>query len=101
MENEDFADPEKRKSWIREKGLTVFSLWSSDHPATEIDLFVEEQISFKEAYKASVRLKVSEGIEATVIGLNDLITLKKRAGRMKDLDDIEKLSDLSEAGDHD
>lgn len=98
---EDFADPEKRKSWIREKGLTVFSLWSSDHPATEIDLFVEEQISFKEAYKASIRLKVSEGIEATVIGLDDLITLKKRAGRTRDLDDIEKLSDLSEDGDHD
>jgi len=37
----DFADPEKRRTWFREKGLTVFSVFSDEHPATEIDLFVE------------------------------------------------------------
>lgn len=97
---EDFVDPAKRYTWIREKGLTVFSLWSPDHPATEIDLFVEEPIPFEEAYKASIRLEVAGGIEATVIGLDDLIALKRKAGRTKDLDDIDKLNVLrQDAGD--
>ena len=38
---EDFIDSDKRSAWTREKGLTVFSLYSPDHAATEIDLFVE------------------------------------------------------------
>ena len=98
---EDFVDPAKRYSWIREKGLTVFSLWSPDHPATEIDLFVEEPVPFEEAYKACTRLEVAEGIEATVVGLDDLIVLKRKAGRTRDLDDIEKLDVLRQEGDDD
>ena len=94
---EEFADPEKRGQWVREKGLTVFSLWSPDHSATEIDLFIEEPIAFEEAYQRRMQLKVTEGVEATIIGLDDLITLKKRAGRARDLHDVEKLSAIREA----
>jgi len=95
---EEFADPGKREQWVREKGLTVFSLWSPDHPATEIDLFVEEPLVFEEAYQRRVRFKVIEGVEATIIGLDDLIALKKRAGRTQDLHDIEKLRAIREGG---
>ena len=35
---EAFADPDQRARWVKEKGLTVFSLWSRDHGATEVDL---------------------------------------------------------------
>ena len=42
----DFADPEKRRSWIDEKGLMIFSLCSPAAPGTEIDLFVEEPFEF-------------------------------------------------------
>jgi len=31
-----------RRSWIADKGLTAFSLWSPDHPATEIDIFISD-----------------------------------------------------------
>ena len=100
VELEDFVHLENRNIWAREKGMTVFSLWSPDHPATEIDLFVEEPIPFEEAYKRSMLVDVAEGIEATVIGLDDLITLKRRAGRTKDIDDIEKLTLLGKQADH-
>src|SRR5262245_43586269 len=30
---EDYADPAKRTSWMRDKGLTVFSVFSDQHPA--------------------------------------------------------------------
>jgi predicted nucleotidyltransferase len=93
---DEFADPAKRERWIREKGLTVFSLWSPDHAATEIDLFVEEPVAFEEAYPRRMELKVTEGVEVNIIGLDDLITLKKRAGRAQDLHDIEKLNAIRE-----
>jgi hypothetical protein len=91
VEIEEFVDPGKRDQWIREKGLTVFSLWSPDHIATEIDLFVEEPIAFEEAYKRRMYFKIAEGVEASFIGLDDLIALKKRAGRTQDFYDIERL----------
>ena len=97
VELEEFANLEKRRQWVREKGLTVFSLWSPDHGATEIDLFVEEPIAFEEAYARRVELKVTEGVEAAVIGLDDLIALKRLAGRAQDLHDIEKLTAIRES----
>ena len=81
--------------------MTVFSLWSPKHPATEVDLFVEEPIPFEEAYERSARFRVAEGIEVTVVGLEDLIALKEQAGRTRDLDDIEKLMALKEELHHD
>ncbi|MFC1868091.1 DUF6036 family nucleotidyltransferase [Thermodesulfobacteriota bacterium] len=96
----DFIDSEKRKLWVREKGLAVFSMWNSDHPATEVDLFIEAPMPFEKAYSTSMRFEVAEGVEATVIGLHDLILLKKKAGRAKDLDDIEKLNALIEDSKH-
>jgi len=84
----DFEDPEKRRSWIREKGLTVFSLSSKDHPATEIDLFVEPPFEFDLAYARSVRMEVGPGTTASFVGRMDLIDMKRRAGRPQDLSDI-------------
>src|SRR5438477_184989 len=37
-----FADAAARQTWIRDKGLTVFSLWSTTQPDLEVDLFVSE-----------------------------------------------------------
>jgi hypothetical protein len=50
-----FADPEQRAEWVRTKGLTVFSLWSSELTMTEIDLFVADPIPFEEAWPRRLR----------------------------------------------
>lgn len=86
----DFADAAKRREWIEDKGLTVFSLWSPQFPLTEIDCFVAEPFPFAEAYGRALSVPIA-GIEVWVVGLVDLISLKRIAGRPKDLDDIEKL----------
>ena len=91
---EEFAEPAKRAQWVREKGLTVFSLFSAEHPATEVDLFVESPFDFEQAYRASARMEVAPGISATFIGLPDLLYLKQQAGRAQDLLDIDKLKAL-------
>jgi hypothetical protein len=90
---EDFADRETREAWIREKGLTVFSLWSPAHPTLEIDLLVSEPFDFETVYARALRVPL-ESIEATVIALEDLIALKKQVGRPRDQEDVAALEVL-------
>lgn len=79
---------------MREKNLTVFSLYSPQHALTEIDLFVEPPLDVETAYRDAVRQEVAPGVAATFIGLQDLRRLKQRAGRPQDLLDLEKLKSL-------
>lgn len=97
---EEFADEEKRSAWIRDKGLTVFSMYSDLHPATEVDLFVKDPLGFDEAYGRAVTMEVASGIEATIVSLEDLLRLKRAAGRPEDHSDIEVLEQL-QRGEHD
>jgi len=90
---ESFADKASRRSWIETKGLTVFSLWSPSHPLTAVDIFVEEPFPFEEAYSRSLRADLGD-ISVQVVSLEDLIALKRAAGRPKDLQDIEVLKSL-------
>jgi hypothetical protein len=91
---EEFADPEKRARWIQEKGLTVFSLFSDRHPATEIDLFVEPPFDFDSTYARARRFELAPGLQATFVGLSDLLDMKRTAGRPQDQQDLEALLTL-------
>ena len=95
---ESFADEKVRKQWLHEKQLTVFSMWSSTRPDLEIDLFVEEPFDFDEAYARALRVPL-ERIEITLVSLDDLLALKRRAGRALDHQDVAALESLrSQAG---
>jgi len=77
-----FADPAQRAQWVADKGLTVFSLWSADHSATEVDLFVEEPLDFAAAYDAAVTLEIGPDVVASFASLDDLIDeTSRRASR--------------------
>ena len=77
---EEFADSEKRAQWVREKGLTVFSLYSPVHPATEVDVFVEAPFDFDVAYRRAGRVEVADGVAATFVGLEDLLSPEEASG---------------------
>jgi hypothetical protein len=85
-----FSDPETRQRWIDEKGLTVFSLWSPDHPATDVDLFVREPFPFDAAWCRATIADLGD-VKVPVASIEDLIALKRVAGRPKDLEDIRVL----------
>jgi hypothetical protein len=87
---DDFMDPEKRRIWIEEKNLMVLSLWNPDMPATGVNLFVEAPFSFDEVY-ARALITDEEACTVSVIGLDDLIELKKNAGRQQDQLDVAAL----------
>jgi hypothetical protein len=90
-----FADASARQALIDDKGLIVFSLWSPTSPGTEVDLFAKEPFAFAETYTRAVRVEL-EGIIVPVIGLPDLIALKRAAGRSKDLEDAQALTAILE-----
>lgn len=90
-----FADPEVRERWLREKNMTVFSLWHPEHPGFAVDLFVQEPFDFDAVYQRALRVPL-QGVEATVLSRDDLMAMKRAAGRARDLEDIAALSDLPE-----
>lgn len=95
VELEDFADERRRQGWIREKGMKVFSLFSDRQPLTEVDIFVECPLDFARAWDRRLETEAAPGIVARFLGLDDLLDLKRRAGRPQDLADIRQLEELS------
>lgn len=97
VEFADFADPVKRRLWAREKGLTVFSVFSPGHRATEVDLFLETPFDFERAYTRGARFQLADGVAGTFVGLEDLIEMKRAAARPQDLEDVESLRSLRDS----
>lgn len=69
----------------------VWDVFTFGVPPVAIDLMIKlEGFSFQEIYERSVVFK-DEDLEIRVIHKNDLIAAKQKAGRPKDLDDLENL----------
>jgi hypothetical protein len=91
---EEFIDGSKRREWAQQKNMSVFSLFSDNHPATEIDLFLDSPIDFDAAYQRAFRQEVSPEVAANFCSFEDLIELKTLSGRPEDRADIETLKQL-------
>jgi hypothetical protein len=79
--------------------MTVFSLFSNAHRATEIDLFLASPIDFGAAWGRRVQKEVVAGVEAIFPSLNDLIALKELTGRTRDHEDVKALRSLHRSSD--
>ncbi|MBF8258897.1 MAG: hypothetical protein HW377_1271, partial [Actinobacteria bacterium] len=89
---EAMADAAIRRGWKEEKNMLVLSFRSQARPALAIDVFIDEPISFEEAYSRRKRFHAGEGeIEIPAVCEADLITMKEQAGRQQDLSDVEAL----------
>ena len=88
-----FVDADERRRWADEKGLVALSLWNPSLPLAEIDLFVQEPFVFDDCYARSVTLELG-GSRVRVLGREDLVAMKRAAGRPKDLDDALALEAL-------
>lgn len=89
----EFAEPERRKEWIEQKGMRVFSFWSDRFRDTPIDLFVEEPVPFPELSENAVRISLGD-LEVRVASVPHLVRMKRAAGRVQDLEDIRALEEL-------
>lgn len=87
---EMFADPVVREEWLQEKHMRAFSLVDPANPMRVVDLLLKPEIPFEELLARSQEAFVG-GTSVRVASLDDLITLKRHAGRPQDLVDIEEL----------
>jgi predicted nucleotidyltransferase len=90
---EELADPKKRKEWIEEKNMLVFSVHNPKDPLEHIDVMIHHGKNFDKFYKNHVKMRL-ENTFLPVISLADLIKLKKEAGRGRDKVDIEFLNKI-------
>lgn len=96
---QQFADAAKRKEWIEQKGMTVFSFHNPSRPMLTVDVFVQHPIPFADLYARAEQMEIG-GIPVYISCIEDLIALKQKAGRPQDLIDIENLRRIQEKRGH-
>jgi hypothetical protein len=85
----DFADPEIRERWVRERGAVVFTM-TDPSGRRAVDLFTRNPIPFPELWSGSVEVELAD-TAVRIASIPDLIRLKRLAGRPIDRLDIESL----------
>ena len=90
----EFADEKKRELWRREKGMLVLQFWSDEHRRTQVDVFVREPFDFDREHATAPHHEITPGVIARVVGWDTLIQMKKEAGRLKDLADLDMLEKI-------
>ncbi len=90
----EFADPQTRETWIRDKRMIVFQLHSEQHRDTRIDLFVTEPFNFDYEYDHALVGTLVPGLPLRFVRIETLIRMKETAGREKDKEDVRQLKKL-------
>ncbi len=87
---ESFADRPTRQKWVREKGMRVLEFYSDAHKETCVDVFAEEPFPFDDEYARALVKDMGEE-EVRFVSLVSLMKMKRAAGRLKDMADIDDL----------
>lgn len=86
----DFAKESIRDVWVEEKGMQVFTMVDRANPRLVVDLFVRRPIDFDALWSRAETIEL-EGVPVHVAAIEDLIAMKRAAGRAQDLDDVRHL----------
>lgn len=90
----DFANPEIREGWIRDKGMMVFQMYNDKLHFT-VDVFVKYPVDFDELWGQATPVELSAST-VRIASIDHLIQMKREAGRPQDFSDIEMLGKLKE-----
>jgi len=83
-------DPEVRRVWTEEKHLIAFPFHDPARPFVSVDLLIQLPLGFDGLWERRTTLNVA-GEVVPVMGIDDLIALKRAAGREQDLADVRAL----------
>jgi hypothetical protein len=89
---ERIRDVEQVRRWQDEKGMLALNFRTPDGN-TEVDLLVSESSRFDALRNSAVTVTV-DGRTFYVASIDDLIAMKRQAGRPQDLLDIAQLQDI-------
>lgn len=84
---EEFLNPATRARWKKEKGMLAFTFINPKDPLENVDVLVEAPMTFVSAFKNKKYFRV-KNVMISVISRKDLILMKRKAGRVQDLQDI-------------
>jgi hypothetical protein len=96
---DDFIDAEKRKGWIDEKDMVVYSLYDAKNPFFLLDIFVEEPFNFDEVYEERKRIEFENTI-IPLVPIRVLIAMKEKSDRPQDKADTFYLKKILEDWQH-
>ncbi len=91
---ENLLIDDKRKAWIEEKNMMVFSLMSEQYKLIPINIFITESFNFEEEYQRAEWIEIKEGLIAPFVRIEQLIKMKEESDRSKDKTDLEKLVEI-------
>lgn len=97
---DDFVDAEKRAEWVRDKRMTVFSLYDAENPFFLVDVFVQVPFDFDKVYDQKETMEL-EDTKIPVVPIADLIAMKEKSSRPQDQADIFYLRKIMEEWKHD
>lgn len=92
---EDLLDEKKRSEWMNEKNMLVFTVYHPQNPMESIDVMIDNAERFDDFLSRKVLMKVGD-INIPVISIPDLIYLKEKAGRGRDVIDVQALRKILE-----
>jgi hypothetical protein len=95
---EALADPRLRRIWIKERNMISFLVGNPANVAEHLDVIISHPIDFAQAYRRRVIVKAG-ALSMPLLAINDLIRMKTRAGRNKDLIDVRALRRIKELKD--
>ncbi len=93
----ELADEQKRRSWIQERHMRAFALHSKDAGKPTVDILIASAIDFAAAFSRKLVKQVGT-LPVCLASVDDLLELKRQAGRKQDLADIEALQRLRQLG---
>jgi Nucleotidyl transferase AbiEii toxin, Type IV TA system len=88
-----FADQAVRERWRKESGMLVLSFWDPENRRPTVDLFADYPMDFELLFRDSLLLPLAT-TAVRVASLDHLISIKRAAGRPKDLEDADRLAEL-------
>ncbi len=90
-------DPEVLRRWRLEKNMVVFGLRPTRGAGPTVDCLIDPVVPFASLARNAVTKVIGE-VRVPVAGIDDLIALKRAAGRAIDLADIDALGRLQQLG---
>jgi hypothetical protein len=94
---EEFICRKTRARWKKEKGMLAFTFINPKDPLENVDILVEAPMPFASAFRKKKYFFVGN-VRISVVSRKDLILMKRKAGRVQDLQDIAILEEVNRKG---
>ncbi len=91
----DIIDVNKRNDWIKNKNMKAFCFFNPDWAISEIDIMIDSPINYEEAITRAKFVTIN-GIEVSIISIDNLITMKQVSMPDQDISDIEYLKRIKD-----